>query len=192
MISKVFLVLKDTVNDYLNTNAGWSPADSDFGQVGFVDSDKVDVVDFKMSAISLLLVNVEEEHAMRPADPYMRTLPDGTQQRVSPPIQLNLYVLFVARFKDYTQSLRCLSLIAQFFLTHRVLDHQNTPALDSRIEKLTMDLLTLPLSEQNNLWGILRTAYQPSLLYKTRMVVLQDEDAVIVPPAAEPRTNVSP
>jgi|SRR6185503_4128735 len=192
MISKAFLVLKDAVNDYLSTNSGWSSADSDFGQVVFVESEKVDVVDFKMGAISLLLINVEEEHAMRPADPYKRTLPDGTEQRVSPPIHLNLYLLFVARFSDYKLSLRYISLILQFFLTRRVLDHENTPALDDRIEKLSMELLTLPLGEQNHLWGILRTAYQPSLLYKARMVVFQDEDAVVVPPAAEPRTSVSP
>ena len=192
MIGKALLVLKDAVNDYLSTNSGWSPADSDFGQVAFVDSAKVDVVEFKMGAVSLLLVNVEEEHATRPADPYRRAAADGTAQRVSPPIHLNLHVLFVARFTDYEQSLRYISLILQFFLTRRVLDHESTPALDDRIEKLTMELLTLPFSEQNNLWGILRTAYQPSLLYKVRMVVLHDEDAVIVPPAAEPQTSIQP
>src|SRR5262245_47904707 len=183
MISKAFVVLKDVVNDYLSTNSGWSPADSDFGQVVFHESEKVDVIDFKMGAITLLLVNVEEEHAVRPADRYKRSLPDGTEQSVAPPIHLNLYVLFVARFSDYQQSLRYISLVLQFFLARRCLDHENTPALDARIEKLTMDLLTLPLAEQNNLWGVLRTAYQPSLLYKVRMIVFLDEDAVTLPPA---------
>src|SRR5688572_11468001 len=110
MISRAFLVLKDAVNDYVSTNSGWSPADSDFGQVVFVESEKVDVIDFKMGAISLLLVNVEEEHAVRPADLYKRMLPDGTHQSVSPPIHLNIYLLFVARFGDYQQSLRYISL----------------------------------------------------------------------------------
>jgi hypothetical protein len=192
MIRKALLVLKDVVNDYLSTNSGWSPADSDFGQVVFLESEKVDVIDFKMGAITLLLVNVEEEHAVRPADRYKRTLADGTEQSVAPPLHLNIHVLFVARFSDYTQSLRYISLILQFFLTRRSLDHENTPALDARIDKLAMDLVTLPLSEQNNLWGILRTAYQPSLLYKVRMIVFQDEDAVTLPPATEPRTSFAP
>ena len=185
MIRKALVVLKDAVNDFLSTNSGWSPADSDFGQVVFLESDKVDVIDFKMGAITLLLVNVEEEHAMRPADRYQRTLADGTQQQVAPPIHLNIIVLFVARFSDYAQSLRYISLILQFFLKRRCLDHENTPALDASIEKLTLELLTLPLAEQNNLWGILRTAYQPSLLYKVRMLIFQDEDAATVPPASE-------
>lgn len=191
MISKALILLKDIVNDYLSTNSGWGSSDTDFGQVAFVDSANVHDPDFKMGAITLLLVNVEEERSVRPADPYRRALADGTEQRVSPPVYLNLYVLFAARFTDYTLSLHYISLILQFFLTHRVLDHESTPSMDDGIEKLAMDLLTLPFAEQNNLWSSLRTAYQPSLLYKVRMVVFQDEDAVIVPPAAEPTTEIS-
>jgi hypothetical protein len=191
MISKALVLLKDVVNDYLATNSGWGPGDTDFGQVDFVDGTDLDVVNLKLDGITILLVNIEEEHAMRPADPYRRALPDGTEQKVSPPIHLNLHVLFVARFGDYKLSLRYISLILQFFLTRRVLDHENTPGLDDGIEKLTMELQTLPFTEQNNLWSILRTAYQPSLLYRVRMVVFQDEDAVIVPPAAEPETKVN-
>jgi hypothetical protein len=190
VISEALLVLRDTVNDYLSTSSGWSAPDSDHGQVVFLESEKVDSLDFKMGAISVLLANVEEDHTLRPADPYRRTLPDGTTQKIKPAIHLNLYVLFVARFKDYKQSLRYISLILQFFLSRRVLDHESTPALSDRIEKLTMELLTLPFSEQNHLWGILRTAYQPSLLYKARMVVFQDEDGVVVPPGAEPTVRI--
>ena len=73
-------------------------------------------------------------------------LPDGSIQQVDPPIHLNLYVLFVARFKDYLQSLRYLSLVLRFFQKHRVLDHESAPTLSDRIEKLTMELLTLPLA----------------------------------------------
>lgn len=190
MISKALLILKDVVNDHLSTSSGWGTGDSDFGQVAFVESQSVDVIDFKMGAISLVLVNMEEERSVRRADPGRRALPDGTEQRVMPPIHLNLHVLFVARFVDYKLSLYYISLILQFFLVRRVLDHESTPALDDTIEKLTMELMTLPFGEQNNLWSVLRTAYQPSLLYKVRMVVFQDEDAVIVPPATEPEMGV--
>jgi hypothetical protein len=190
MISDVLGVLKDTVNEYLATTSGWSASASDQGQVVFLESDKVDVVEFKMGAVSLVLANIEEDHTMRPGEPYRRSLPDGTVQKVQPSIHLNVYVLFVARFKDYKRSLQYLSLILQFFLQHRVLNHENTPALSDKIDKLTMELVTLPFSEQNHLWGILRTAYQPSLLYKVRMAVFQDEDGVALPLAGEPRPAV--
>jgi hypothetical protein len=36
---------------------------------------------------------------------------DGTRHRTQPEVRLNLYVLFVARFKQYEDALRYLSLI---------------------------------------------------------------------------------
>src|SRR4051794_31866511 len=99
MISEVLVTLQDRVNDHLNRGL----ADSDQGHVVFTESEKVDCVDFKIGAITLLLINVEQEHTLRLADPYRRVLADGTTQRVSPEIFLNAYIIFVARFKNYTQ-----------------------------------------------------------------------------------------
>jgi hypothetical protein len=184
MVREILLLLKDTVNDHLTASSGGEQFDQ--GRVVFLESEKVDTLDFKLGAVTLLLVNLEEERSTRPADPHLWTAPGGSIQRVNPPIFINLYVLFVARFKDYSQSLRYISLILQLFLGRRVLDRENTPALSDRIEKLTMELLTLPFSEQNHLWGILRTAYQPSLLYKVRMAVFRDEEGAPVPVVTDP------
>lgn len=192
MLIDALTVLKDSVNDYLNLSSGQRPADSDLGQVVFTESEKIDFVEFKLGTITLLLINVEREHALRPADPYRRMQADGSTLRSSPPICLNLLVLFAARFKDYKQSLRLLSQILQFFVNRPVLDHENTPALSDRIEKLSVDLLTLPLMDQNDLWSVLRSAYLPSLLFKVRMISLQDEEGVLEPVLAEPRVEVRP
>lgn len=186
MLREILLLLRDALNSHLSARSEGSGSQIDQAQVVFPDSEKIDFLDFKLGAITLLLVNIEEEHALRAADPHRWTLPDGTTQRVEPPIHLNLYLLFVARFKDYLQSLANLSLILQFFQNHRVLDRESTPALSDRIEKLTVELLTLPFAEQNNLWGVLRTSYLPSLLYKVRMVVFRDEDGLVAPLVREP------
>ena len=191
MIGDVLSVLQESVNDHLIRSSGQGLMSSDLGHVVFTESEKVDCIDFKLGAITLLLVNVEQEHALRPADPYRRMLADGTKQRISPAILMNAYVLFVARFKDYKQSLRYISLILQFFLSRPVFDHENTPALSAGIEKLTLELLTLPFSELNNLWGILRTAYQPSLLYRVRMVAFEDEAGLSAPVVQEVTVSVN-
>ena len=183
MISDLLVTLKDAVNDHLAASSGWGGAQADHGQVVFGDSDKADGLELKIGAVTLLMVNLEQEHTLRPGDPYKVTLADGTTQRVQPPIHLNVYILFAARFKEYQQSLRYISLILQFFQTHRVLDHQSTPGLSERIEKVIMELITLPFSEHYNLWSLLRSSYQPSLLYKVRMVVYQDQDGLAAPAA---------
>lgn len=192
MISDILVLLRNTVNEHLTVSSGWRGPVPDQGPVVFLDSEKVDSLELKLGAVTLLLVNLEEDHTLRPADPFRLTLPDGTTQRVQPAIQMNAYVLFAARFKEYEQGLRCISLILQFFQGRRVLDHENTPALSDRIEKLTMELLTLPLSELNQLWGMLRSAYQPSLLYKVRMAVFQDKDGLSAPQISDPVLRINP
>lgn len=192
MINEVLLLLRDVVNAHLSASLGLSSVQGDQGQVVFLDSEKIESMDFKLGAVTLLLTNIEQEHSLRPGDPYRVTLADGTAQRVMPPIHLNLQVLFVCRFKDYLQSLRCMSLILQLFQRHRVLDHGNAPALSDRIDKIMMELHTVPMSELQGLWGLLRTAYLPSLIYRARMVVFQDEDGSALPLVTAPVMKVGP
>ena len=192
MLGEVLQFLKERVNDHLRTSAGWRPTDPEQELVAFPGSDKVDAPDFKLEHLTLLLVNLEEDHTLRLADPHRRLAPDGTAQQVKPPIHLNAYVLFVARFKEYDKSLTHLSRVLQYFQSHRVFDHESAPGLSDRVEKLTLELLTLPFSEQNHLWGVLRAAYHPSLLYKLRMVVFSDEQGVASPLISETITMAVP
>ena len=185
MLSDVLLLLRSQLNDYVDANSGGSPAEPGEDKVVLLDGEKMDPITFKLGAISILLVNLEEETTQRSADRYQRVLPNGSKLQVHPEIRLNFYILFVARFKQYEQGLRYLSLIIQFFQQNRVLDHQNAPALSDRIEKLIMELVTLPFSEQNEIWNALRTTYHPSVLYKVRMITFRDEEGVVAPEVGE-------
>ena len=183
MIHEVLTLLKNNLNSYLQ-----SVQDADHSQeerVVFVDAEKMDPLVFQKGAVSTLLINIEEENTLRAAERYVRTLPDGSQQKTLPEIRLNLYVLFVTRFTQYEQALSHLSLVIQYFQNHRVIDHHNTPDLSDKIEKIIVELITLPLSEQNDLWNALRTTYQPSVLYKVKMIVFGDDDALAVPAIEE-------
>ncbi|MGO4773489.1 Pvc16 family protein [Flavobacterium sp. W22_SRS_FK3] len=72
---------------------------------------------------------------------------------VFPEIRIELLVLFVAKFNDYTQSLKFLSYVIKFFQANRVFDPRNSPELyGENIEKLIVELVTLPLEEQNQVW----------------------------------------
>ncbi len=181
MISEVLLFLKSHLNAYLSTKSGWNPGASQEDKVVFVDGDNMDPVSFKLGAISALLINIEEDNTLRAPDPHMRMAPDGTRHKIQPEIRLNLYVLFVARFKQYEDALRYLSLIIQYFQNHRLLNQHNAPELSEGIEQLVMELTTLPFAEQNEVWSALRTTYHPSVLYKVKMVVFRDEDTVATP-----------
>lgn len=191
MINDLLVGLKNAVTDHLVVHSGGGDADMGQAPVVFLDGEKLDPLDLKLGSVTLLLINLEEEHNLRAGDPYRRIAADGTTQRVSPPVHINAYVLFVARFKDYGRSLQHISLILQFFQRHRTLDHQSHPALSDKLDKLTMELLTLPFAEQSHIWSILGLPYHPSLLYKVRMAVFLDEEGVASPAVVETVVGVN-
>ena len=151
-------------------------------------TERDDAVGFKAGAVSILLVRIEEDTTMHPPDGYVRVTAKGEHQRIAPEIRLNLYVLFVARFPDdYGRALEQLSTVIRYFQNHRVFNRENSQDLGEDISLLVMELLTPTFAEQNEIWSALRVAYQPSALYKVKMVVFQDAKGQ---PLAQPREVV--
>lgn len=183
MISKALVFLKDHLNSDLNRGLG--PDDIQTSIVEFVNGAMMDPISFKQGAVSALLINIEEEQSLRAPDRYRRVPASGVPQRVHPEIRLNLYVLFVAHFSEYEDSLRYLSRIIAYFQNHRVLNQYNAPELSEEFEQLVIELVTLPFAAQNEVWNALRTTYHPSVLYKVGLVVFRDPDGVDSPAITE-------
>ena len=186
MIGEVLIFLRDHLNAYLNAKSVLTPGgDSGEDKVVFVDGEKMDPITFKLGAVSTLLINVEEDNTLRTADPFTVVSADGTHRKAKPEIRMNLYVLFVAHFKDYKESLRYLSRIIAHFQSNRALTRENAPNLPGELEKLVMILVTLPFNEQNEIWNALRTTYYPSVLYKVGVVVFKDRETALPPGLVE-------
>ena len=175
MIDRALLFLRDSLNEDLLLARGIGATTEDL--VTFVDGDKLDPLTLKTGAINLLLVNLEQEQQMRRDDPFRRLLPDGSTAPAAPQVRLNLHVLFAARFQLYEAGLAALGQVLAYFQRNRVFDQRSAPALGPEIERLSMELHTLPLSEQNELWGALRISYHPSLLFRARMIIVEDHQA---------------
>ena len=182
MIGEVLVLMRDQLNAYLREQAG-NVASNAEDKVQLLDASGVaDAVEFKVGKVTALLINIEQEQLLRPADAFHRQMPDGSSQRVQRELRLNLYVLFVVRFMVYEQGLSMLSNVLRYFQSHPVLDHSQLPNLNPEIDKLTFELVTLPLAEQNTVWSQLRTSYHPSLMYRVRMVVFRDTGGALLPP----------
>ena len=125
MIDKTLILLRNRLNEHLGSDPDESPED----KVVFVDGEQTDPLTFKLGAITVLLINIDEENVLRAPDRHARVSSDGVRQKVDPDIRVNLHVLFVARFKEYEESLRHLTLIIRYFQSHRVFNHENTPEL---------------------------------------------------------------
>jgi hypothetical protein len=184
MIADVLNFLKDRLNKAVPRDSSGHPAEDLFVYAGTA---REDAVSFKSDSVSILLVRIEEETLLRPPDLYARTSAAGARQKVDPEIRMNLYVMFVARFPDdYSQSLRFLSSVIGYFQSNRVFNQENSPELKDGIAHLSLELNTPTFSEQNEIWGSLRAAYQPCAMYKVRMVVFRDEAGEALPALKQP------
>ena len=123
--------------------------------------------------LALFVVNIE-----RDALPYrpsaLSHTGSGRAGISQAPVHLNLMLMFAATFSgtNYPEALKFISHTIAFFQSRPVLDHQNTPELDPRIDKLVLDIENLSISDLSNLWGILSGKYMPSVLYRMRMVAI--------------------
>jgi hypothetical protein len=132
----------------------------------------------------LSLVNIEEDRISKSQETTVRK--DNTFLYKNPRIFLNLYVLFAVNLSNYTDALQRLSLIIQFFQNKNVFTPNNSPAVDAKdslnppdrypaIEQLVVDMYSLNFEQANQLWGTLGGRYIPSVLYKIRLVGIEED-----------------
>ncbi len=158
----------------------------DFGspliQIGNIAwHDKEDTVSTDKSNAFISLVNIEEDRISKSSENFRRN-PNAAIVYKNPKIFLNLHLLFSANLSDYGESLKRLSYIIQFFQYQNVFTPLTTPGnalnpFPEGVDELIFDLYTLSFQDLNNLWGIMGSKYLPSVLYKMRLVVIDENFA---------------
>jgi uncharacterized protein DUF4255 len=170
MIHLALKFLKDQVNSRLHQEG-----EPDDILLTAIVNDKGEY-NFAPGQIGISAINIEEEKFLKAQPPAERRTKD-TVQFANPEIRLNVFMMLAANpGKDfYEDALRKLSEAIFFFQGINVFERTNFPALDPRIEKLIVDLYTLSFEQQNQLWGSLGAKYIPSVIYKVRLLVIDDK-----------------
>lgn len=126
--------------------------------------------------VLMSLVNIEEETTLKNGSAY-KQIDASTTLKGNPALFLNCYVLFAINSTteiNYLNALLLLSKVIDFFQHKRVFNHDNTPALDPKIEKLIAELYSPNFEQLNHLWAMLGGRYMPSVLYRLRMLMIED------------------
>ncbi len=124
----------------------------------------------------LSLINIEEDKVSKVRENYVKTSSSIIYK--NPPVLINMYVLIAANFATYSDNLKMIAYIMQFFQAGNYFTPISHPALDARIEQLNADLFALNFEQINHIWSTLGGKYLPSAMYKIRQVSLEDENAV--------------
>ena len=116
------------------------------------------------------LIAIERERFATPKQNATLSVGEAT------PIYLNLFVLFSMYFNErlHGESLKFLSGVIAFFQSKNVFTPQNTSGLDSSFEKLIFEIRNQTFHEQSNMWSYLGCKYLPSVLFKVRMVMIDE------------------
>jgi len=119
------------------------------------------------------VVNVEEDKVAKQQEHYTKS--DLTTVYKNPPLYLNYYILFSMSRKRYDDNLIFLGYIIQFFQHQNVFSPITHPGLDSRIQRIVVDLYNMSFEQTNHLWSVLGGKYFPSVMYKVRQVTLNED-----------------
>ncbi|ALP53859.1 hypothetical protein Tel_12335 [Candidatus Tenderia electrophaga] len=120
--------------------------------------------------IVVSLVNIEKDSV--PFQQQNFASGGGRSIVASPPLYFNLYLMFASYFSgsNYQEGLKFISKTISYFQGQGVFDQHNSPGLDTKINKLILDIENLDMQNLSSLWGMLSGKYLPSVLYKVRMV----------------------
>lgn len=173
MIEKALSLLRDELTAYLKRLPDLNITSETVVYLShIIDFDgKIAIPD---NALGLTLVNIEEDRVLKSQLATSQT-PDGRVSHRNPEIKLNLHLLFAGNFQSYDTGLKYLSGVVRFFQAKNVFLQENTPAMDPSLEKLIIELFSLDLEQQNHLWGSLGAKYLPSVLYRLRLIAVQEE-----------------
>lgn len=120
----------------------------------------------------LSMVNLEREAAVG-APSFVGRAGNGGYTRTQQALHLNIYVLLSASYPgDYAGALRALSDAMTFLQGKPAYDSQNSADFPAAIQMLSMEFVSLSLSELSNMWALLGADFLPSAMYKLRMISL--------------------
>jgi hypothetical protein len=186
MIDVALKFLARELNEYLLARTGSSQGGVGIGRL-VDDAGKCAIPN---QSLGLALVNIEEERVLKSHLPDT-VLIDGRHVVLQPDLKLNLTIIVAANFSLYDLALSQLSWVVTFFQAHPGFTRDRHPGLDERIERFAVDLQSLSYEHLNQLWAAIGGKMLPSVVYRLRLVAVQDvEPGAIQRPVVEISTVV--
>jgi hypothetical protein len=190
MIDTAMILLRDELTSYIHSELGLG-ADVKLHNIALFETAQT----ADLEGITITLVNLEEESTLKNIRATQANAIGGFDY-VTPPVYLNLYLLFCANFPtNYIGALQHLSGVIRFFQNKSTFTVSNSPNLTVAITgdepedlfklKLTAKLYTPTFEQINHLWGSLGGRQLPFVLYKFSLVCIYDRRTVTEGPPIE-------
>jgi hypothetical protein len=170
MLDTTLVFIRDQLNDQLGSRASGSEPSAVLANLCNLDGTVPIEIENK---VVLSLVNVERDATGTSAGPRHTAQGNDFTGR-SAPLNLNLYLLISASFSKYEEALRSLTAVLGYFQAKPVFTPHSASTFPRGLEKLTVEIVNLDMQGLNNLWGNIGGKYLPSVLYKARMLTVDE------------------
>ena len=138
--------------------------------------------------VVLSLINVEKE-TNQPFYVKNRQLESGNYSSFNPVERYNLDILISSNFDDYTESLKFLDAIIYFFQINNYLDASTSSSIPEGLSKLEFEYEKISYHQMHSLWTAMGAKYQPSIIYKMKLVKVQANETIGIIPAVTNTNN---
>ena len=185
MIQKALEYIHDSLDQYLINKFGLDESKMLLNSI--IESDGTVPLKNKNKVI-LSLINIEKE-TLKPFYVRNHKLKDGSFSDINPAERFNLELLVTSNFDDYRETLKFLDAILLFFQAHPSLSANSFSRIPKGIKKLELELEQVTYNQMHSLWTAMGAKYQPSVIYKTRLVSIQADEIEGFDPAVEQISN---
>lgn len=121
------------------------------------------------------LINIEKETIKQFYNRNQKT-DGGDFADIHPSERYNLDILISCHFDDYSETLKFLTAVISFFQANTFIDAQAVPSIPDGLIKLEYEIEKINYQQMQSLWTAMGAKYQPSVIYKMRLVTIQSNE----------------
>jgi len=172
MIEKAFQFTAKTLNQSVKNKFG---LDEDVIIINRIIEQDGKIPEKNKNKIVLSLIHVEEETTKQFYN-RMQPVSDGNYAKKPVSNRYNLFMLITPNFDDYSEALKFLDATIQFFQNNERIDAKKYATIPVEIGKLEFEFQKGDgYMQMQNLWTALGAKYQPSIIYKIRMITISSD-----------------
>lgn len=127
--------------------------------------------------VVLSLINIEKETLKQFYNKSSQKIAGANYAELNPSERYNLDLLVSSNFDDYGETLKFLNTVILFFQINPMLDATVNSTIPAGLYKLEFEIEKIAYHQMHNLWTAMGAKYQPSVIYRIRLITIQGNEA---------------
>ncbi|WP_343617919.1 Pvc16 family protein [Flavobacterium sp.] len=140
--------------------------------------------------VVLSLINIEKE-TNQPFYIRNKQLNDGSYSSFNETERYNLDLLISCNFDDYSESLKTLDVVINFFQVNNYIDATSSSSIPPGLNRLEFEYEKISYHQMHSLWTAMGAKYQPSIIYKIKLIKVQGHETTEIIPGVSQINNTA-